>query len=195
MDKWKLSAAWLDRAGIIFNFLAGFMVAPELIGVSRIAAWEERTELRLRRLATSVHVVKPLSFLIDKDKLTYRSALEVLGFSIISAAFNYCAFFSEDQSDALFYRIIIGLIIIIPAFAAIEHGWKIGAKASAAIFSLLYLGPLIFVAIIVTVTILKFTNWTLKMLAGDGKLKGMLVTWGVLLLIAGNLIQFIATFL
>lgn len=35
---------WLNRLGIILNFLAGFLLAPELIGLERIRRFEERME-------------------------------------------------------------------------------------------------------------------------------------------------------
>ena len=35
---------WLNRLGIVFNFLAGFMLAPELLGIQRIHRLEKRLE-------------------------------------------------------------------------------------------------------------------------------------------------------
>jgi hypothetical protein len=34
-------AVWLNRIGIILNFLAGFMLAPELLGIERLRRLEE----------------------------------------------------------------------------------------------------------------------------------------------------------
>lgn len=39
----------LNRIGIVLNFLAGFMIAPELIGVERLRRWEANTEARIQR--------------------------------------------------------------------------------------------------------------------------------------------------
>jgi hypothetical protein len=35
---------WLNRIGIILNFLAGFLMAPELIGIERLKRAEEKIE-------------------------------------------------------------------------------------------------------------------------------------------------------
>lgn len=41
---------WLNRAGIVLNVFAGFLLAPELIGLKRIAAFEGRLERSLPSL-------------------------------------------------------------------------------------------------------------------------------------------------
>lgn len=39
-----MASDWLNRIGIILNFLAGFMLAPELIGIQRLSQIETKTE-------------------------------------------------------------------------------------------------------------------------------------------------------
>src|SRR3972149_12004161 len=69
---------WLNRLGIILNFLAGFMLAPELIGIERLKKIElflERVLLhvkstldtQLRRgneKAGLIHILRPASVII-----------------------------------------------------------------------------------------------------------------------------------
>lgn len=40
----------LNRLGIVLNFFAGFMLAPELIGIERLRSFENATEANLARL-------------------------------------------------------------------------------------------------------------------------------------------------
>jgi len=48
---------WLIRLGIVLNFFAGFMLAPELIGPERLRIIENKIESALSRLR---HKEKPL---------------------------------------------------------------------------------------------------------------------------------------
>jgi len=43
-----MNMVWINRIGIILDFLAAFMIAPELIGEERLRHWEEAIENRLR---------------------------------------------------------------------------------------------------------------------------------------------------
>lgn len=42
---------WLNRIGIILNFLAGFLIAPELIGLDRIRKAEQRLEDSMEKVS------------------------------------------------------------------------------------------------------------------------------------------------
>jgi hypothetical protein len=44
---------WINRFGIIFNFIAGFLLAPELIGSKRLKKWENRIENSISNIAPS----------------------------------------------------------------------------------------------------------------------------------------------
>src|SRR6478672_7188862 len=39
---------WVNRTGIILNFFAGFMLAPELIGVDRLIRFEKWLETKIQ---------------------------------------------------------------------------------------------------------------------------------------------------
>src|SRR5438552_568713 len=45
-------AVWLNRVGIILNFVAGFLVAPELLGIKRVEAVEEWLKQTARNIVT-----------------------------------------------------------------------------------------------------------------------------------------------
>jgi hypothetical protein len=44
-----MSGDWVNRIGILLNFCAGFLLAPELIGIQRLERFEKSLEERLRR--------------------------------------------------------------------------------------------------------------------------------------------------
>ena len=45
---------WIDRLGIMLDFLAGFMLAPELFGEERLRAWEKAIETWLQGITWSL---------------------------------------------------------------------------------------------------------------------------------------------
>jgi hypothetical protein len=45
---------WIDRLGIMLDFLAGFMLAPELFGEKRLRAWEKAIETWLQGITCSL---------------------------------------------------------------------------------------------------------------------------------------------
>lgn len=49
-----MNKEWVNRIGIIFNFLAGFMIAPELIGIERLKRIELNIEDTLLHLSKSL---------------------------------------------------------------------------------------------------------------------------------------------
>jgi len=65
----NLTLIWLDRFGIILNFIAGFCLAPELIGVERLQRLEDRIETYLHDLEAQLHPVleKIQEFFKSKD--------------------------------------------------------------------------------------------------------------------------------
>lgn len=49
-----MSVSWINRLGIMLTFLAGFMVAPELIGLERLTRAERRIEKVLAKVVSSL---------------------------------------------------------------------------------------------------------------------------------------------
>ena len=45
-----MSADWLNRIGIVLNCLAGFMMAPDIVGRPRLNVWEEALEARAEKV-------------------------------------------------------------------------------------------------------------------------------------------------
>jgi hypothetical protein len=55
-------ALWLNRIGIVLNFLAGFMLAPELIGIERIRRFEQLILSRSKGTTNSLSKSIPRRF-------------------------------------------------------------------------------------------------------------------------------------
>jgi hypothetical protein len=52
---------WLNRLGIVLNFLAGFLLAPELIGLHRLSRFEEWLETQIKLQLESIkHLYAPI---------------------------------------------------------------------------------------------------------------------------------------
>src|SRR5438105_240637 len=58
------SIVWLNRAGIILNFLAGFMLAPDLIGLARLKKFEAALERVLQFLKSVISRIMTNRFVL-----------------------------------------------------------------------------------------------------------------------------------
>lgn len=72
----------LNRIGIILNFLAGFLIAPELIGIKRIKRWESLIENRLTTMK------KQSEEIIERLAVYYRVYLIYDGKDLVSNIFG-----------------------------------------------------------------------------------------------------------
>ena len=59
---------WLNRVGIILNFLAGFLLAPELIGIERIKKYEKEIKTKINILENNFREIKKLQKTIFKNR-------------------------------------------------------------------------------------------------------------------------------
>ncbi len=75
---------WLNRFGILLNFIAGFLIAPELIGIKRLKKFEQRLE----KILTTI-VSKLTNWL--KKFTTREAGLAILGL-VLFLAFSYFFF-------------------------------------------------------------------------------------------------------
>jgi len=52
--RWGLVKPWVNRVGIVLEFLSFWLAAPEILGEERLRALEHRTERRLQRMVVPV---------------------------------------------------------------------------------------------------------------------------------------------
>jgi len=213
----KFMLSWLNRVGIILNFLAGFLLAPELIGIDRINKAEVSLENYIKRLeARILSTLEKIGFK-TKDKkdeflavLIFGSAviamfliiywlsskygilqgiatfLGALAFTILALTWFYRKMFTENKgkSTKKFTAIIYGGIAVFAAF------W-LGIFFILQGFLKLIIQTPVYGILILAKSVLRFIS---NKLAGNDRLRSMMVTLGILLFIIGNLLQLWATF-
>lgn len=166
----QVDAATLNRLGIVLNFLAAFLVGPELIGegrLRRLEGWLERSSDRLARWLQRAAVW------LRREQVG-RFVTFGGGF-IVLLALGYWwlgALTGDVSSMAQRGRAVFGL----------------GLVASAVTFIGL---PLLALALIAVARLLRVL---VASLAGDDRLRGYAVALGIICLVVGNAMQLAATY-
>jgi hypothetical protein len=157
-----IGVVWLNRIGIILNFCAGFMVAPELLGVSRLHRIEVFIKQVLRRLRR---------FTIANRRISPAVKLMLFGYMTIFIVDGFILFTLRLNANTTLPDYIVKLAPI----AMIVASFVIGA-------------------ILATFLVAVLIDYASKELAGNERLRSILVWWGIIFFIVGNLLQFISTF-
>lgn len=211
---------WINRIGIAFNFFAGFMVAPELIGDERLKRIEDYLENiftnrknvlernyssvidyfntenshsdetldRIFRIVsiTMILTIILIAFLVWFHYYLYSCIVLILVyfFILVFAVNNLEAANSKtrvpfsERVRSFFSKYFIKDNLMIPLFFMYLPIWHLSVKLIILIFSLIQ-KPFVFIV---------------NKLSGDAQLRHILVRWGVILFIIGNVLQFVATF-
>lgn len=244
----------LNRLGLVVNFIAGFMIAPELVGIERLKrleAWLERllssakdrltrSENRLRNLSMKITerffasgcILLPLLFLLTCIYSTFwwfGAQTPILAGSVIVGAYlllmsfgsnefirrapDYQAYhgngapqplagqlYEQEQkkyeeyirrTSTLRGRVVqvFSILILGPvsAFAVILQG------TALLLISLLVL-PLLYLIKLILSLGFRILSTITRNLEGDDRLRAILVSWGIVFYILGNMLQLIATF-
>lgn len=230
---------WLNRTGIFLSFLAGFMLAPELIGLGRIRKWEAWIESRLAdskrrveeifqefvtlgasgrefRLATlmafAILVMMGLALRHEQYRLTgifsrfFRFSdrgFEGWGLTAwgIIFAIAGCVLFAraaETRGQYRYGKLYMGLVLVLCGIAFI-----INPDFGLFVFLFIFIVPasvlFLFLAFVtVMFPFLRTTNRvigrTLSLFEADDRLRGLIVAFGIVLFILGNVFQLVATF-
>lgn len=216
-----INKEWINRIGIILNFLAGFMVAPELIGVERLAKIENYMEELFASRKTwleSNHSLITNYFndeTIDDDQ-KFNKTLAVISLSSLATIIAITILIWIRQYLLSFFALGVYYFLV---FALITHffseetyrkfrasfsksikkyfSWRIFSSIAFIALLSVYL-PFWYIAVKSLIVILalfqKPMTFVLSKLSGDEQLRYILVRWGILLFVLGNLFQFIATF-
>lgn len=238
---------WLNRLGIVLNFFAGFMLAPELIGLERLKIIENKIEGAFSRLITNTETNTQYNKSQNaRMKLAGLSTIPFIGSTFISSPTITDVL---DQND--FYRkrdsaLITGFFFLFVLFQSFNYAmdkgiiwlgitttgvflWAIvlffkglgdfvnAIKGNMHKLSLLkwvlffifmtLLTPGVLLGLSVSAffgwqqipyTILRFQlsslSYLLKILIGEQRLRSLLIFWGIIFFVLGNLLQLVATF-
>jgi len=206
---------WLNRIGIILNFFAGFLIAPELIGIQNIKNAEQVIERTLGNYSKSLLEIRDWISTLTKELVFLGifslGACAFIAYTIYDIYFKSHQNFQYDRLGmAIATCVFMGLISIgefIKKYSyqfTLRYWFLILVSFVLGLFVpfiavIFYPLLLLFSAIvlsshgIITVT-LKLIKFMTDKLEGDKKLQNGLLSLGIVFLILGNVLQLIATF-
>lgn len=188
----------INRLGIIFNFIAGFLVAPELIGLERIKKAQSWIN------SSWVYTKGVLGRLGPKKEIREKILMWILFFLVFFSNIGYLLYeyIWNKSVSALFFLIGFQVLMMIIALYQSFKRYKLDRKKYGVflyiffsfipvallfiLFFLFYWTSLFIVNILAEIV---FRRLTL-----GSQFKGLLISLGVFLYILGNLLQLIATF-
>lgn len=186
----------LNRVGIILNFLAGFLLTPELLGTERL------TKLEVYLESTSAKLVQHGRFAINTvldalyDLTSSKPRHTVFRVVVFMYATAILIMYSLDFAG---YMVLI-IEKIYPQVTPIylDFARRIDPTISRIIFMLflpfpIFLCSLTIIGLVVWIGI-SAAGLLINKLTGESKLRSMLVSLGIVSFIIGNMLQLIATF-
>jgi|GEM_PF-6740948 len=190
----------INRIGIVLNFLAGFMLAPELLGVERLRKAENSIESLSDNVSKYLLRISDAmkDYMIGKLKIALLILVIVCGYlfaSILGAlvvkklepikgtgVFLVFAFFIVTLVLVIYQIKTDPLVLLAPIVGPF---WMIFVLVST-LLSVLFLLVIGFFSMVVT--------YVRQKMEGEGRLRSILVLWGIIFFIVGNALQFAATF-
>jgi hypothetical protein len=201
-------ATFLNRLGIVLNFLAGFMVAPELIGSTRLARLQSRLDKNLPVLhrwlgirLSDNSVVGTIYFSILVIIGCVVQTLGMTGVTVLGAplygfvggiSFMVTVLFSPGILLGKLFRklgrpvpVFVNLLLIVCCFS-----WSLG---------FVVIGGWVFVFITlveywIPKLLVRVIGRLLPHLGEDTKFRELLVSGGIAAFILGNFLQLLATY-
>jgi hypothetical protein len=200
-------AVWLNRVGIILNFIAGFLVAPELLGIHRLEwadAKLERFAIKGReRLKSGAYIFKGALLKVIQDSagglLTVMLWIPTLFWSSL-----WWIYHTRSWAWAIIPILLCGAeAYFMYLFSAMAPGIRTHQMVITEILigpQLLIVGPIYSILVLIgsagVVARDKLLVHLIRMLeGGNNRVRFLLVPAGIACFIIGNLLQFIATFL
>jgi hypothetical protein len=194
----------LNRIGIILNFCAGFLIAPELIG-ERGLHWIELQFLSIQSYLTKRNKIITEFTSIKSRTLTYYCFVFGWVFYYVYPIIRFYIS-RHDTSTTMTLYVLTGILFFLlfrfvwkeliarteDLIAKYGEEPKITHDISATIFLILalpYLSLVSFSAIYIFLPLIQFGSTIF-----NGAFRSVLVRWGVAFFIVGNLLQFLATF-
>jgi hypothetical protein len=216
-----MSGDWVNRIGIILNFCAGFLLAPELIGIQRLQRFEKFLEESIPRSRNAVSLlVLRIRTAIARFRIIATNPRTPLGFFALVAplssvilwgGFLYATLFLFQLSVQEIAVLVICAVAIpfvalcVSSLVRQNQPLRVIKYISGAI--LIYEFSFLLIPLTISLTILGTAGlvgalllyWVLGIvlarLTGNDRLRGVVVTLGIALFIVGNTLQLWATWL
>jgi len=210
---------WLNRLGIILNFLAGFMLAPELIGIERLKKIElflERVLLhvkstldtQLRRgneKAGLIHILRPASVIITLVLIIWSLQARYYFITFIAVLLIYFFLVSVGFALIQLNEFILEVVKVFATFGFYSprpirlSRWNVIRRYHFLLltwYPLLAIVPAIANLTIepILLAINMIVSKSVRRLEGEERLRSMIVASGIVFFIVGNFLQLLATF-
>jgi len=204
-------ADWLDRAGLALDLVSGFLISPKMMGQKRLEVLEQGIEHLLQSLTEDLKEVNEMAEdqrkrglpvplvpvrmpLLGKLLARRTGTRRYVGSRFHIVISFVLAFVFFIISDAMFVRLFGSN----PAYDLLFHRYPVHYTSTDAIFyTFLALAWIVFGSIACygfEYWLLRFSKRLIARLRGDAKLRDLLLDLGILCLVVGFLLQFIATF-
>jgi hypothetical protein len=173
----EFGSANLNRFGIVLNILAGFFVAPELIGERRIRSWEDAAEQRAKSILARRRPA-PIRTAEEAPSLEggWKILLGIATAAVVVLSFVSIPFIAFDRLSpnlrTAFAAILTFLVVLKEVVGWLPPRAKAMTLTSAATVAR------------------KMANW----LEGDDKLRGTMVSFGIATFLLGNFLQLASTY-
>jgi hypothetical protein len=215
-----MDGEWLNRAGIILNFLAGFMLAPELLGLHRLREFEAYLEQMVTTQKSYFDRLTPKIGSLVREKGVFG----FIDMFMTGFLFIILIFFMQEIGASYLGHIINLLAVFLYLLTAITsrmQGFSLDHKRN--IFRqrlnqvsltarsvrqqpINLLNPVLYLLVVMIAPIFLPVVWVLsnifhallsllvKTLEGEEKMRSFLVSSGIIFFIVGNALQLWATF-
>ena len=191
---------------MILNFVAAFMIAPELIGLDRLKRFQERAEESLR--IARAKMLKQVSSVpgVNSSGALFLFGCGCLGLCVIYWRSLHYFFTKRDLFGLSICALMIPLALYF--YLATKRGLRkiqnrsmldallvgMGIFAFPSVVGILFL-PYFAVVYFVPRMLANVSGLLLDRIRGNERLRTTLVTLGISFFIIGNILQFISTFL
>ncbi|GAA6623626.1 hypothetical protein [Scytonema sp. NUACC26] len=188
----------LNRVGIILNFLAGFLLAPDLIGKDKLSQLEKRLKPSFANLMSNLNTF--LDKFVGNFYRDFFYKIPIIGDLTRTAVGRITLSSSSNGATGKNTKNLLLVLISMLIFTILLFIFSIILKFSfvrivlifaLAIFSFLVL--IIFLRLLVFL-IIKFSQVLVAFSNQDNIFLSFLTTIGIVCFILGNLFQLIATF-
>ena len=213
-----MSGDWVNRIGIILNFCAGFLLAPELIGIQRLQRFEKFLEESKPRAGDIVlNLLLPSgTILIFLIRYGFLRAFVLVSSVILWAVVLYATLFVYQlsvQELAVLVICAVAIPFVALCVSALMHqrptlrvirgisGGILAVEFGFLLIPLLILGRADWESLVMSGTgriwfrLFWLLHRILARLTGDDKLRGIVVFLGIVVFIVGNALQLLATWL
>lgn len=186
----------LNRIGIILNFLAGFLLAPELLGTERLKRIEDFLERLAPRIADSgIHIISKTSQFFRDFYFPFKAPFSDTLFQDRSRLASLVHMFFVFVAVAVGIAYVVNILTTEPNAPLAKTTFLVFVYGITTIITLLFGIPiLVIITVVVVGVIVLLATLLFSTLVGESKLRSVIVLLGIISFIVGSILQFIATF-